>query len=749
MKRIVRAGLLFSLLLSVLVGCGNDDAEKEEPMRQAEVKDPPTVVNSVASADEAKLASWSSRERVEELLAGMGIGMGVDAKRGRIIVVETRRFPVKGEDRDESSEVKESYDFPDDENDDCETRRFKTAWKAYADGLADIARMIGETVKSETGNDGETKSIQVAAGLRLDGVVTVTTAESLDAKNEEYEFSVAVCQSEKRKKAYKDYMSGSRVISPGRLSLKEWIDEKSHTGIICPQSFIDNEGVWWRVAGVPVEVEGRSGKKIAVGVERAKHYAFEAAIRTMSVKVSSFMSLSSFSKNVGGVEELLERIERKVEISPICKISQSDFPRVKWFEKEQTSFITGKRIRLMICAICELPSNAHALQSGVGDSSVARGNSAKEQAYAFLAQRKWRTGPEFIKEAKFAVALGGASFKYNSQMDDADFAKKRYEATRQALMEAAMNVAFTYPVEGQVDDIFQDGQTENRARRTFLNEDAFSVLGGDMLSFCDDAVAIRDVQTARSGWRMDVSSVGKSNGVVNEGALRVRMVKVTSKMPLLGLSVVRQFESLIDDVYQVVFVVTHRPQDGAKEITSFDREGRVSADVGKLSLPEWIEAQDFGLMAGPRKYIDNEGTLWAIGIVPSAEWQRPFGSSLGRLAHECAAFALGGELMAKYEYDSVSHASGVYTDRKAAIECEAALKSYPQEQESCFHRSFTHPLTGRKGVVAICALRQGYSDLQRRQMVKELEMIKQDKLEQGRQDAMRNAMKSLEEESAK
>ena len=520
MKKVVLIGVLFSAA-TMLCGCGGDEAEKSA-VKPQETKMEETMSSGEITTGPSSLASMqlmSSRDSVNSQLKEIGARQGVDVDKGRILVAETRGFSLKGEEPDDSIELKESYDFPDEENDDFETRRFKTVWKAYADGLAEIVRKVVarinyEAVDDKTSSGNATTSIQDATGLRLDGVVTVTTAESLDAKNEEYEFTAAVCQSEKRKNAYNDYMSGSRAAPPGRHSLKEWIDEKSHTGIICPQSFIDNEGVWWRVAGVPVEVEGRSGKKIAVGVERAKHYAFEAAIRTMSVKVSSFMSLSSFSKNVGGVEELLERIERKVEISPICKISQSDFPRVKWFEKEQTSFITGKRIRLMICAICELPSNAHALQSGVGDSSVARGNSAKEQAYAFLAQRKWRTGPEFIKEAKFAVALGG-------------------------------------------------------------------------------------------------------------------------------------------------------------------------------------------------------------------------------------------ELMAKYEYDSVSHASGVYTDRKAAIECEAALKSYPQEQESCFHRSFTHPLTGRKGVVAICALRQGYSDLQRRQMVKELEMIKQDKLEQGRQDAMRNAMKSLKEESAK
>ena len=143
---------------------------------------------------------------------------------------------------------------------------------------------------------------------------------------------------------------------------------------------------------------------------------------------------------------------------------------------------------------------------------------------------------------------------------------------------------------------------------------------------------------------------------------------------------------------------------------SFSAGKRTSADVGKLSLPQWIEAQDFGLMAGPRKYIDDKGYLWAIGIVPAAEWHRPFGSSLDRLARECAAFALGSGVKAKYEKDEVSHPSGIYVDRKVSVMCEAALKEYPQELEAYFHRPYVHPLTGRKGVVAICALRQGYSD---------------------------------------
>lgn len=351
MMKVVLIGVLFSVA-TMFGGCGREDAEKSAVKSQKSRQQ--VAEENVKTCVDVVHSSQTSRDVVEKFLAEKGIREGVDVDKGRILTVSTRGFSLKGEERDETCELTETYDFPDDESDDFETKRFKTVWKAYADGLATIAEVVAthineENVKGAMGSGGERKSVQSAAELGLHGVVTVTSAESLN-KNGEYEFSVAVCQSTKRQELYKNSLIENQPSRPGRCSLNEWIDEKSYTGIICPQSFIDNEGVWWRVAGVPVEI-GRTGKASAMAIGRAKHYAFEAAIRTIWVDVSASMSVSSVSARFGGGAETREKISRNVGIKPICSASFNDPFRVKWLESDTIAPITGKPIRLIVCAI--------------------------------------------------------------------------------------------------------------------------------------------------------------------------------------------------------------------------------------------------------------------------------------------------------------------------------------------------------------------------------------------------------------
>ena len=353
MKKVLK---FFSLaVLAAFAGCGKDDTEvavKEESGPQ-----PQSAAASSASND---VTRRSSREVMEELLATRGICQGVDVDKGRILAVESRGFSLEEEKYDS---VEETYDFPDDSEDDFETRRFKTAWKAYADGLAEIAQMLGTQIYDEILENQTNRTVEVRAdrteiqhsiaGIKLDGIVTVAATESYDNQEEGYEFTVAVCQSSKRQKLYKDGLLGDGSSLPGHFSLKEWIDENSSMGMICPQSFVDNEGVWWRVAGVPVDLSaGRNSKKVAVLAEKAKRYAYEAAMRTIWVDVSAFMSLmSTLSVSAGGESECKEKISRKVCIKPLRDILPSDPFRVKWLEFDKVSPITGKPIRLIVCAI--------------------------------------------------------------------------------------------------------------------------------------------------------------------------------------------------------------------------------------------------------------------------------------------------------------------------------------------------------------------------------------------------------------
>lgn len=704
----------------------------------------------------------SSREVVKQQLEGMGVRVGYDAERGRMVAVATRGFSLKDDDANNANNyfgLTETYDFSDDASDDAEMRHFKAMWKAYADCLSTIASYQGLSIAHEEEKDDAgnvlSETMSSAATNSLDGVAFLTMAESLD--DSWCEVTVAVGQSKKREEVYLRGVNGGDA-KPCKYTLNEWVKQKSErgSGIICPQAYCDNEGVWWRVAGVPVDLsDGRNSKKVAALTEKAKRYAFEAAMRTIAVRVSTSTSTAiSISSNERGKQEYEadEKMDKTVKIEPMNTVLPVNPSQVRWFEQDRMNPLTGNPVRCVVAALRSDRRLAGTKQkTGIGDMCVRKGT-ALDQAKAYLERQGWQTGREFALSNRFAVAIGGVSFKYSSSMDDADFAKKRYEAVQQALMEAAMNVAFAYHARSElrVAASLRNGQTKmQQAFQNDCGDEAFTKLGGNTLSLCDDASAIRDMRMVGSEWAMFVSSIAKSKGMVDEGTIREETGYLTEATSISGLSVVRQFESLIDDVYQVVFVVRHRPQDGPKEMRSFDRESRMSADVGKLSLPQWIESQDYGLMAGPRKYIDDKGCLWAIGIVPSAECHRPFGSSLDRVARECAAFAFGGNVKAKYEKDEVFQHSGAYVDRKVSVIYEAALKTYPQELEAYFHRPYVHPLTGRKGVVAICALRQGHSDWQQKRMAREIEENIQQQKEKERQEGMRAAMKKIKGESAK
>ena len=344
------------LILAAMCGCG-----KEEPKPESENELAALVERRkgelVASADEkaaggARKRKESSRDVVLEILALKSIERGFDAKRWRISAVETRGFSLKGAERDDEFELTETYDFPDDANDDFETRRFKAMWKAYADGLASIVTGFGASIDHEKAEGehgaGTSEVLKTMSSCPLNGILTITSAESLD--NGEYEVTVAVGWSKKREKMYSSSLRGEKS-GQGKYALDEWVENCCTTGIICPQSYCDNEGVWWRVAGVPVDLgAGRNSKKVTWLAEKARHYAYEAAMRTIAVQVSARTSMS-ISFDSRDDDKKKEKIERAVKVEPMCVIRSDDPFRVKWLELDRVNSITGKPIRVSVCAI--------------------------------------------------------------------------------------------------------------------------------------------------------------------------------------------------------------------------------------------------------------------------------------------------------------------------------------------------------------------------------------------------------------
>lgn len=332
-------------LIAALIGCGRDDAKHTA---SGDAASQPQAAEK--QSDSAEVKHMSSRDFVKQRLERSGIRVGYDADRGRIVAIETREFSLKGSGSNDNFELTETYDFQDDATDDFETKRFKAIWKAYADGLASIASDLGMSIAHGEENDDAgnvlSKTMSSAATNSLGGVAFLTIAESLD--DGWYEVTVAVGQSKIREEAYSRSMSGAET-RPGSHSLDEWVKRESERGfgIICPQSYCDNEGVWWRVASVPVDLgTGRNSAKVMVLTERAKRYAYEAALRTIAVKVSQSTSMS-FSSDSSERGKYKETIDRTVKIEPLL---QPDSSSVRWFDLDRTSPITGK-IRLVVAAI--------------------------------------------------------------------------------------------------------------------------------------------------------------------------------------------------------------------------------------------------------------------------------------------------------------------------------------------------------------------------------------------------------------
>ena len=254
----------------------------------------------------------------------------------------------------------------------------------------------------------------------------------------------------------------------------------------------------------------------------------------------------------------------------------------------------------------------------------------------------------------------------------------------------------------------------NKMQQAYVGDEAVERIAKDGMSFCDDSDTEVDLKRQGFMWWARFSSLSAEGSETKRKSVKKVLGRLSSEMPIHGLKVERQFESIVDGVYQIAFVVTCDPKRGKDMVLSFANE-KSRDGWGKLPLGQWIAEQDFGMMAGPRKYVDDKGNVWMIGIAPAAEGCRPFGSSLDGMAREYAAFGLSGDVKASYEMSSFKSSSGEYLERKAEIlynaESSPTGKYYPKEFELVFHRAFTHPLTGRKGEVSICALRSGTKEL--------------------------------------
>ena len=286
---------------------------------------------------------------VYRMLVENDIHGGYDAERGQVVGIGTWRFYA---DREVSNVL--DCGFADSPDDDFEMKRFKAMWKAYARALADIARIKGRCTLSaeisETEPDCESGANATSVvtneniiSMQLAGVTFLVMAESWAEGR--YEVSVAMCQSAKSMDAFSRRSTGSGTCR-GRYSIFEWLECVSKTGMICPQSYCDKDGVWWRIAGVPVGLDGNQFKLKDFTVE-AKHYAYEAALRTIGVQVLSETRATSTMRE-GPVEVRRDGFKEHIKIDPLVSI-----PPLNIVTMAKTDPLTGKSIHLAVAFLSE------------------------------------------------------------------------------------------------------------------------------------------------------------------------------------------------------------------------------------------------------------------------------------------------------------------------------------------------------------------------------------------------------------
>lgn len=680
-----------------------------------------------------------ARDSVREGLAHNGLQAGFDPERKAIIEVESHEIELK-----DLEQLNESV-------------RRKAMEIAYLRAVGSIAEKMGQQLEATT----QESSVGITMRTSMRSCTNVYArvllqAESCMPKSDhiEYMVAIAVVSSEKLSRAMATAMNGDLEGMPefmGGPSLKEWMgnDMLNRLG---PRIVHDAPKHFWLLGTASKEIDGELNKN-ALRVKAA--YAAECALGgNVSVEQSSCLGRSGKGKKA--VEEDLSDhsyhllvhdshsvFEKRIKLTPFLRVNPLS-GRIKWVEREEKHPMTGKRVRIAVAAIDsnDIPSFVRNGSSNVAaELRQETRTSAMEQAKGFIKQRGWRTGREFLKTSRFAVVIGGAAFKYVPSMDGATFAQKRNDAVRQALMESAMNVAFTCGCRGDLK--MSLSVDNNKMQQTYVGDEAVERIMRDGMSFCDDSDSVVDFQKQDFKWYASFSSLFAESAETKRASVKKVQGRVESELPIQGLKVERQFESIEDGVCQIAFVVTCDPKRGSDMVLSFDN-GQSSDERGKLSLEQWVAEQDFGVMVGPRQYVDDKGNVWMIGIAPAADGCRPFGSSLDGMAREYAAFGLSGEIHATYEMSSLKSPSGEYSERKAKIlySAESSLtgKNYPKAFELVFHRAFTHPLTGREGVVSICALRSGtrraVEKLMVEQMKENLARTKEQECKKGIRDSL-------------
>ena len=188
-------------------------------------------------------------------------------------------------------------------------------------------------------------------------------------------------------------------------------------------------------------------------------------------------------------------------------------------------------------------------------------------------------------------------------------------------------------------------------------------------------------------------------------------VKMLSKMPLLGCSVLTQAESWDqnDKTYTVALAVVWSPKLQENAMALLQGNETAVQNKGAYTPDEWIEQQNLAVMIGPRRFVDKDGHNIYLGIAARDLTGKTMERNAKRQladaeAIKTVAFSLTGDVEtyteAKQnfkEYDDDVRVSMEKLNTAVSQKCDINLRGCIRLAE----KELTHPISKRKTYVSV------------------------------------------------
>ena len=301
---------------------------------------------------------------------------------------------------------------------------------------------------------------------------------------------------------------------------------------------------------------------------------------------------------------------------------------------------------------------------GPAMGATGEGQSAEDAVQANLA--KLGVGVGYIRKMQAIIAIGTAEVLVKDPANEKDFMLIRSAKANEAYLDAKAKV---------IQAIYTELSAEDRL-----------------------AVAGEFVDAEAEGGKKPAASAEPTT-------TQESTVKLLSKMPLLGSSVLTQAESWDAEgqVYSVSMAIVWSPKMQESALAQLSNGASVSMAKGHFTPQEWAARQSPATMIGPRRFTDSEGNNIFVGIaavdltgkVKDRGWKK---KSADLWASRAVAFSLAGDLETYAEasrnlkeYDDDKRTGTEKLASATAQKCEVALQGCTQL------RSFTgkHPISGR------------------------------------------------------